>query len=178
MGFENTGTREGGTLSDRRAPGLARVRRGRTVRLGFEPSRGGRLGVARENVERVLQASARLREPDRVLIEAVFGEGRSVASVARLTGARDRLLRRRVRALVERIQSPMFAFVSARAAEWEVEQRRAAVAFFVEGRTIRETAREIRISFHRTREHLLRTRMMLDAAERAARDVALRGDAA
>jgi hypothetical protein len=71
----------------------------------------------RELVQRVIDRAAWLAPADRLLIESIYRDHRSVADIARLAEVDPRSLRRRVRRVVRRVLSPRFAFVASRVVE-------------------------------------------------------------
>jgi hypothetical protein len=90
---------------------------------------------------------------DRAIIEAVFGRGHTAADLARLRGERPAVIRRRVRRLVERLLSREFEFVLGKRDNWTSLRRRIASACFLRGRSIRQAAEELNLSFYTTRRH-------------------------
>ncbi len=153
-------------------------------RCGMGSKRGAVLGLSgregridlrwareRRGAEGVLARASGLLPVDRALLESVLEDGRSVASVAALMGEPAWRVRRRVHRLLDRIGSALFAFVAVRGGAMPADQRRVAMACFVEGRTIREAARVLGLSFHRARTLALTTRLECEAFERARRVV-------
>lgn len=119
-------------------------------------------GAARWRAERrqdaaseLLRWARHLPTEDRVLLEAVFRDGRSVAEVAALTGERPRNLQRRVRELVRRVRSPLFRFVAARGDELiSAEAQAVARRRVIEHRPLREIAKTHKLSLYRVRQLL------------------------
>ncbi|MCW5774943.1 MAG: hypothetical protein KIS87_00665 [Phycisphaeraceae bacterium] len=116
----------------------------------------------RDQAEVALERARHLPPEDRVLVEAVFRDGRPVAELAALvageTGATDRAarargLRRRIRRLTARILSHEYAFVAEQLADWSPTRRRVATACVLHGRSIRDAAAELRLSLHTVRRH-------------------------
>lgn len=124
---------------------------------------------ARREIERVVENAAALPDPDRILIETVYRDGRSVADVARLSGDDPGALRRRVRALVRRVMSPEFAYVIARRHLFAPQRRVVADSVILRGRTMRETARAMGVSLHVVRRHREAITDLADAFTRQRR---------
>ena len=116
----------------------------------------------RDQAEITLDRARHLPPEDRVLIEAVFRDGRPVAELAALisgdAGESDRTahargLRRRIRRLTARLLSREFAFVAEQLSDWSPTRRRVATACILHGRSIRDAAAELRVSLHTVRRH-------------------------
>lgn len=106
-----------------------------------------------EWVDRLLDRAGWLPTRERVLVEAVFRDGRSATEVARLSGDEPRTVRRRVKRAVERAMSDRLAFVVAHRASWSPMRRRVADALVVEGRSMRDASRQLGLSYHTVRRH-------------------------
>lgn len=107
----------------------------------------------RDLVERLVDRAQWLPAEDRTLVESVYQDGRTVSDLASLLGANPRTLRRRLRRLTRRLLSPQFVFVVAHRDRWPSTRRRVAEACVLHGRSLRETARELRLSLHCVRRH-------------------------
>jgi hypothetical protein len=125
-----------------------------------------------EHARTLVERAAWLPPDDRELVEAVFGEGISVAAFVRrrrqrgndlAPGRREqdravpltaRTARTRLRRLVERVLSPRYAFVVANRALWTGPMRRAAFACVVQGLSLREASARLGMSLHAVRRHL------------------------
>ena len=160
-----------------RFTGVGLARRGRVVRLGRSEGVDLRRTMCRAEADRILDRASHLRAEDHELLRAVIESGQSLGSMAALTGEPISRVRRRVHRLLERINSPLFAFVVTRAESMAPLQRRVAMACIVEGRTIREVAGTLEISFHRARTLLLTTRLECEAFQRVRRGVRATGNA-
>lgn len=153
-------------------------------RAGFEPGPGpvpatgdprpvGGRASRRSYAELLVERSAWLPPIDRALVEAVFGEGLSVAAYVRRSvdrgtpvvpaagdpdavGAESlcRSARRRLQRIVQRLTSDRFAFVVARRNTWSATRRRVAMACGVHGLSLREAARHLGVSLHTVRRHM------------------------
>lgn len=100
----------------------------------------------------IVAYAAHLPEPDRVLLTLVFGKGMQVSQLARAHALDPRVARRKVRALAARVLDPRFAYVLARKEAWPASRRRVATACIIEGLTLREAAKHLRMSLYRVRE--------------------------
>ncbi|MBX3405327.1 MAG: hypothetical protein KF869_01080 [Phycisphaeraceae bacterium] len=94
------------------------VRRGKGLSLAsfqprpFAPSIQAALGTA--ECDRLVALAAFLPESERAIMLEILRDGRSMVQVARLCDVPHSTLRRRVRSLLARMNSPAFAFVVAR----------------------------------------------------------------
>jgi len=123
--------------------------------------------VRRETADRLVALAAHLPTPDRLLVEAVFREQRTLAELAEMlhpeaaSGEAARLARRqlsrRLRRLVERLSSPAYqaaaAGLAAGSEGWTAPQRRVAIACVLHGLTQREAATRLGLSLHTVRSH-------------------------
>lgn len=143
----------------------ARRSASRTLRLNEGVAIDLRTRMARESVEDLLRR-ARLLDPlDQSLLEQHLGNGRSVASIARERGCLPEGLRSRIKRLVARIDSPLYAMVRDRAGMWDGQMRAIAIACVGRGRSMRGAARELGIGIHVVRTRMLEVRGMLVASE-------------
>ncbi|MCL4740804.1 MAG: hypothetical protein KJZ54_01220 [Phycisphaerales bacterium] len=119
-----------------------------------------------------LDRARHLPPQDRVLVEAVFRDGRPVAELAALIAADAgdaaratsvRGLRRRVRRLTARLLSREYAFVAEQLPDWSPTRRRVATACILHGRSIRDAAAELRLSLHTVRRHRAAIAELLEA---------------
>lgn len=108
----------------------------------------------RRGPERVLRLAAYLPPGDRVLVEAVYRDGRSLADLARLADRPPAALARRLASVLRRLRSPLFAFVAIRGEALPSDTRAVARRRFIEGRTLTETCRLTHQPLHRVRQHL------------------------
>ncbi len=117
-----------------------------------------------------------LSRVERTLIESVYRDGRSLRELARVAAATDsvpkdtaevrngaRCLARRVKAIVRRMTSPLFVFVSShieRAAEfgatgaWPPDRCRVAELVVLHGESVESAARSTGLKVHAARDHL------------------------
>ena len=124
----------------------------------------GRRSDRRRDAERLVQRAAWLRPDERALIEAVYGEGRTCADLARLMGVPAETVRRRVRRATRRAASGLFAFVAQHRESWGGARRGVATRCVLHGATLREAADALGLSLHAVRQHLTAIRE-LHAAE-------------
>lgn len=125
-----------------------------------------------EQAQVALERARHLPPQDRVLVEAVFRDGRPVAELAALiaadAGDADRVtsvrgLRRRIRRLTARLLSREYAFVAEQLPDWSPTRRRVATACILHGRSIRDAAAELRLSLHTVRRHRAAIAELLEA---------------
>lgn len=130
-----------------------------------------RLMHGRAKAERLLALIDFLPPGDRELMRAVFADGRSAASIARMAGRSPLAVQRRIAGLLDRIESAEYAVVVLHADRWP--DRRAAIArtCIVEGLSTRTAARRLGISMHQVRLELVVIRSLAEsiAAERSER---------
>lgn len=107
-----------------------------------------------EQIELVLQRASALATPDRTLLEWVLRDGRTAIQVAQVTREPARVVRRRVRRLMQRVHSLEFLFVVRERERWPATRRRVADACVVGGRSMNQASKELRLSFHSVRRHL------------------------
>lgn len=114
----------------------------------------------RAGVDHLLERSEFLPQEERELINAVFRNGTSVVRLAKLTGnpSAARRLRRRVHLIVERALSGSFAAMArclsrGEAGDWPRTRKRVGELLFIEGKTLRQAAVELRRSVHWVRAH-------------------------
>lgn len=123
-----------------------------------------RLRRRRDMIDELVERAVWLPPADRWLIDAVYREGRRVAEVAAILGESPRNLRRRVRAVLRRVKSGRFAFVAMQSRAWPALKRRVARACFIEGKSQREVAGELRLSLHAVRRQCQAVDALYEAA--------------
>ncbi len=117
----------------------------------------------RELAEIIVEHAQFALPADRALIESIHRDGLTAQQVAALNGSSPRSVRRRARLVVERLLSPRFTFVIVRRDQWPAVRRRVAVACVLQGRTMRETARHLRVSLHTVRKEMSIINALCDA---------------
>lgn len=132
-----------------------------------------RLIHGRAAAERLLTLIDFLPAADRELMRAVFADGRSAASIARMAGRSPLGVQRRIVNLLDRIESPQFAIVVTHAELWP--ERRAAIArvCIIEGLSMRTAARRMNLTVHQVRLEMVVIRSLMasivaDRRERAS----------
>ncbi len=131
----------------------------------FDPAEAADLRRRRkaEQIDQVLARSDSLPESDRLLLHAVFRDGRTAVELGALTGRSARLIRRRVKALVRRVASAPYVFVLRHMGVWTTQRRRVATACVIHGLSQRRAARELNLSLHTVRRQCGAIRALFDA---------------
>lgn len=120
--------------------------------------------LRREMADLIVERSQVLPRDDAGLLQCIYGDGRSISALAPMLGCDARKLRRRVRRLVERVNSNEFVFVLSYRQNWTPSRRRVAEACFIRGLSIRQAASDLRLSYHTVRRHLEAVRALMQAA--------------
>jgi DNA-directed RNA polymerase specialized sigma24 family protein len=120
--------------------------------------------LRRELADLIVQRSQALPPADSTLLQSIYGDGRSISSLAPMLGCDVRKLRRRVHRLVSRISSPEFIFVMSHRHRWTASRRRVAEACFVRGLSIKQAAAELSLTYHTVRRHFEALRALVQAA--------------
>ncbi len=107
--------------------------------------------LRRELVLRILDRAAYLAPRDRALLEHVYDRGLSVASLARATGLKPRILQRRLVGLLRRIRHPIFLFLIEKPDLVPDDARPAAELWAFHNLPIRCIARRLGLSLHTVR---------------------------
>lgn len=129
-------------------------------------SRSNRVDHGRAFAETVLHRSEWLSPGDRQLIRSIYGDGHAVSSLAPMLRTREQSLRRRVRKLLERINSRRFAFVAVRLNHWPATRKRVASSMVLQGQSLRETADRLGMSLYNVRRHYDVINALFEASER------------
>lgn len=128
----------------------------------MDPRRLRNTAARRRHVERLLERAQLLDEPDRLLIEAVYEHGLSVAAIARLRQRSPSCVYHKLKQLLARIRSPLFEYVAAHRDVLPIDIRRTAEAIALRGRTQRQTAALTRQSLHTVRRHMQAVRTLAE----------------
>lgn len=104
--------------------------------------------VAFEQIVRLAQA---LPDEDRLLLERRFGDGIAISELARRSRRSADVIRRRIDRLTRRLHSPEFRFTVMHQDRLPRPMRRTATLLFVQGRSLRETAKLTNKTLHRVR---------------------------
>jgi selenocysteine lyase/cysteine desulfurase len=91
---------------------------------------------------------------DRAVLTAIYRDGLTAQEVATLRHEPPRRVRSRVRRLVARLLSDRFLFVLRRRDSWPTLRRRVASACVLQGLSMREAARRLRVSLHVVRTQM------------------------
>ena len=110
--------------------------------------------ILRGRIERLIDRAQYLAPADRALVEQVYGQGTSLAAVARLMGQPPRTLQRRFGRIMQRVNSKEFTFVCRHQALLSGPQRQVARKVIFQGQTLRQAAAYTGMSLHQVRRHL------------------------
>ncbi len=121
----------------------------------------GRMGEGLDLRRRVeAQASGQLTRrahwldpEDRELILAMFDRGQSAASIASISRCSPRLVRRRIKQLVQRLNDPRVAYVVAHHRGWPKARSRVARSLYIRGLSMREASEALGLTLHCVRKH-------------------------
>ena len=102
----------------------------------------------------LLRRAEALPKQDRLFLETILREGKSTVKVAGLMQTNPRALRRRAKRLARRLCSHEFLFVIREMGNWPLTRRRVAEACVIEGKSVRQAAVDLRITFHTVRRHI------------------------
>ncbi len=119
----------------------------------------------RDRAEQFVALAEWLHPTERALIESVFDRGMTVSELALMSGGDPRLLQRRLRRLLRRMNSREFREVIRRADLWPVMRRGIARACILQGLTLRRAAEELGLSVHTVREQLAIIRAAISGGE-------------
>jgi len=120
-----------------------------------------------------------LEEHEQALLQAIYGEGKSCAFVARLSNVPVRRIQRRVRDLARRLLSPLATFVLRQRGQWNPTMARVATEVFLRGRSLKGAQGSLRMTYHAVRRQRDAVLAMFNAeSARGQRNVAgaARGD--
>lgn len=112
----------------------------------------------RDQVEQILALAQHLGAQDKLLVEQVFKHGLSVTDVARLLGQRPRTVQKRVKNLVEHMQSPLFRFLVVSPESLSPGTRRVAEAVVLKRMSLRKAAVVLGLRLHQVRGQLIAAR--------------------
>jgi DNA-directed RNA polymerase specialized sigma24 family protein len=114
----------------------------------------------REVSDIIASRSEWLLPDDRALLLAIYRDDMQASEIARLRGDPVRVIRRRIRVLIQRVLDPTYVFVLRHRQEWPTTRRRVATARFLQGRSLRSCAAHLRISLHTVRRHVDAVRLL------------------
>lgn len=102
-------------------------------------------------VERIVSLAQWLPPSDRALVLTMFQDHRTAVEAAALTAQPPRQVRKRLRAILARLRDPAFELVVRCRERWPATRRRVGTAVFLHGRSQRDAATHLQISFHTVR---------------------------
>ena len=103
--------------------------------------------------EAIAKRSRNLEGRDREIMLSIYHDGRSAASIARISGENHRAMVRHVRKITSRVLNPLFPFVIQHRETWSRRRQRIAKLIYIQGLSIRETADLMKISIYLVRKH-------------------------
>ena len=113
--------------------------------------------------ERIIQRAEWLEPSDRALVVAMFTDGYSAAQIARLADTPPRTIRSRIHKIIQRLSDPRTAYVMLHSDEWTPTRRRVAREVYINGRSLREAAESLSLSFYAVRRHRESIEAMFEA---------------
>jgi DNA-binding CsgD family transcriptional regulator len=113
-----------------------------------------------------------LDAPDKAIVLAMFDEGYSAAEIARLGNLPVRMVRTRIHRLVNRLGDPKVAYVARFCGSWSKTRASIGRSVFLHGKSLRETANELSMSFYLVRRHRESIDAMYEADKNVARKIA------
>ncbi|MBL8756964.1 MAG: hypothetical protein JNK35_00875 [Phycisphaerae bacterium] len=140
----------------------------------------------REQIETLVARARFLPPDDRLLVQAIYVHGTAICDFAALTDRCPRSVSRRLQSILHRIRSPEYVYVTAHASEYlrdPREDRPAAPATesprrarsaselvrriardcIIEGKPLRQLARELGVSYFSLRQRRIALRALADA---------------
>ena len=101
--------------------------------------------------EQIVRLAQSLPADDRLLLERRFADGLTATDIARRSRRSAASIRLRIDRLTKRLASPEFRFTLLHQDKLPRTMRRTATLLFIQGRSLRETARLTRKTLHRIR---------------------------
>ncbi|QDU72773.1 hypothetical protein [Mucisphaera calidilacus] len=108
----------------------------------------------RNHADRILARAAYLPRHEQLLLDQIYRHGMTITDTARLLDKPPRTVQRRLRNLLNRLNSDLFAFVATQLDLLPPDVRPTAKSVALHGHSLRKTARQTGISLHRVREHM------------------------
>lgn len=124
--------------------------------------------ASRDHAEAIIARSQFLSGSDRAIIESIYSEGLTAAEIAAIRDECPRAIRRRVRSVVTRLQTPLFAFVVQQRPNFSPLRRRIATMCVLHGHSIRAAAERTGLTLHAVRKHMHAIHALFDAAQTQA----------
>lgn len=106
-----------------------------------------------EKSSRIIRRAHWLDENDREIVIAYFERGMHASEIGTLLNTDPRLIRRRLRHIIQRLEDPRCAYVVAHRNAWSARRRAIAEDLFIRGRSMREISKERGLSLHAVRKH-------------------------
>ena len=113
----------------------------------------------RRMCERYVELAAHLEPDDEILIDSIFGQGLPVAFIARMSGQSPGRIRRKVKKLVTRMESPMFQFVAGGLDLLPRDVRAVARRHHLWGHSLRQVADGLGLKLHEVRSKLIQVQV-------------------
>jgi len=113
----------------------------------------------------VLNRAYLLSPEDRAVVEGFYHKGMTAVQLARLMGLHPGTVRRRTRDLILHLRSPLFSFVLAHRCQWSETRRSVAELHLLQRRTLRDTARQGRLTIHMVRREVEAIRARFEALQ-------------
>lgn len=101
--------------------------------------------------EQIVRLAQALPADDRLLLERRFADGLTATDIARRSRRSAASIRQRIDKLTKRLSSPEFRFTLLHQDKLPRTMRRTATLLFIQGRSLRETARLTKKTLHRIR---------------------------
>ena len=120
------------------------------------------------SVERLLERAEYLDPPERLLLEQILCGGVAVEHLARLAGTEPRKLQRKVRRLIAALGHPNAEWIVRHGHKLAGLQRQIAIRLWMQGLSLRQTARRLDLSLHDVRQHAQVINGLLSAAQARA----------
>lgn len=112
-----------------------------------------RKGSIRERSTRLVRRAGWLDDGDREIVIAYFERGMRASEIGTLLSTDPRLIRRRLKQIINRLEDPRCAFVVAHRGAWSARRRVIAEDLFIRGRSMREISKDRGLSLHLIRKH-------------------------
>jgi DNA-binding CsgD family transcriptional regulator len=107
----------------------------------------------REKSSRIIRRAHWLDDDDREIVIAYFERGMHASKIGAFLKTDPRLIRRRLRHIILRLEDPRCAYVVAHRNAWSARRRAIAEDLFIRGRSMREISKERGLSLYSVRKH-------------------------
>jgi DNA-directed RNA polymerase specialized sigma24 family protein len=122
----------------------------------------------RDWADTVLMRACWLDAAERALVEQVVGKGVRPHEIAAVSGRSLRTVQRQLNRVIERLMDKEVEHILRAHGDWDAMASSVALAVWVQGCTLRDTARRLGISLHQVRQQVQVVRGLL-AADQAGR---------